>query len=146
MGPVYEVLTYFLTYVNEVTIFDIVKLIASFSSDTMEAFNCHKCLAKDNRKLREMKGCFKPDPLSDRVTVFRGIKIKYLKCVGNYRLSEWKELFYTYDYWKQSGNMPDGESFYDTPSKLLEVFFVIDSLVTEFREKNSNGKRSRSRN
>lgn len=136
----YETLNYFLYFINEVTAFDLIKLVASFSSDTLEAFNCYKCINKGNIELRKIKGCFDPDPLSDRVFRFRGCKIKYLKCVGNFRYSEWKELYYTYDYWKNSNTGPSGESFFDMPVKLLEVFYVIDSLIQDFREKKSNGK------
>lgn len=106
----------------------------------MEAFNCSKCLIKNNEKLRRMKGCYEPDPLSDRVIRFRGIKFKYLKCVGNYRYSEWPMIFGAYDYWKNSGNLPGNESYFDTPAKLLDVFGVIDSLVHDFKERKSRGK------
>lgn len=91
-------------------------------------------------KLREMKACFKPDILSDRDIVYRGLKIKYLKCVGNYRYSEWRALFGAYDYWKNTGLMPGGETHYNSPAKLIDVFSIIDSLVMDFKERRSRGK------
>lgn len=80
-------------------------------------------------KLRELKDCFKPNPLAERKIVFKNYKINFLKCVGNYRLPEWDEIYQLYESRKSNGLNPFGSVFVDIPSRNLDVFYLIDSLV-----------------
>lgn len=144
--------------------------MATIESMFEDSFNCTKCqntyskrpdYAKNkavyDKNLEVMqlkKGCLKPGPVKYKLE-----NIKYSICVGNFysqSASQYVDLYYNY----QRGVMPFEGSLMDQPSKIIEVFNIIDGLVkskekalsekqqAEYERKNkikgsNNGKRSK---
>lgn len=133
-------------------------------------FNCNKCLKtysdrpdylknkssydKSLELLQSKKGCVKPGPSKYKIE-----NIKFNVCVGNF-YSQSASMFIDFYYNYQRGVMPYDGSLMDQPSKIIEVFNIIDGLIkakenalaekrqAEYEKKHklkgsSNGKRSK---
>lgn len=90
-----------------------------------------------------MKNCFTPNLLSEMSVVFKRHKITFYRCVGNFRDTQWTEVYHLYEHWKEGGN-PFGGAFIDMPNKTLEVFYLIEALIENHTKGSSGGKRNRS--
>lgn len=115
-------------------------------------FNCSKCLSQykarpDREKhldlLKRRKGCQSPGSVKPIVE-----NIKFNICIGNFYsqvAAQYIDLYYNY----QRGVMPYDGTLMDQPSKVIDVFNIIDALIKakqiEFQKKQQQEYASKSK-
>lgn len=114
------------------------QIVSTFIVRTNKEFNCHLCKEaskkrKDGEKIRALKGCYEPQKLP----VFRHGKDIYYKCPANYQSIEVGNYFDLY-FSNESLSLTERLTM---PSKLVELFLILDNLVNELRT--ANDKRSK---
>lgn len=102
-------------------------IVSSFWAKHEKEINCHYCLNRDKpdkviESDRIRKGCYKPKAKP----IFENSGINFYSCLGNYVSPDFDYIWYTYKVFKNGG-----VDVWGLPSKLVEIYQIIDNLVTE---------------
>ena len=121
-----------------------VNLKSTLTSIDNETFNCAKCLTKYEgrqdfedmtRRLRVRNGCHSVgNEVLHRIFLGKDKDIEYKTCIGNFvdhGIYRFLEMHKQYNL----GNLPYPGCMADQPSKIIEVFGVIDSYKHDKLEK-----------
>ena len=106
-------------------------------------FNCYWCVnqykqKKDYKKYwaeydkslvrtKDIKHCEKDS--GDRAA-FLSENVEWYRCPGNYRSESVKDLVDAYELFKK-GIMPYSGSYMEQPSKIIDVFHIIEEIIRE---------------
>lgn len=112
------------------------RIIASYYYHFYDMFQCDEQWEEQRKRghseasieqARRKKGCI--GNTSRTIPTSQGYE--YVGCFCRYKLPNFGNLFNVYKTWKDYGIYPDGNCYYDQPSKLIEAFQLLDSLENE---------------
>jgi len=146
--------------VSSVSEYEFIKIVATIEAHYQKEISCYRCLdrfkkykegeVKDKRILefKKAKGCFGSKSLRVIIGVDEYQRRAVFKaCPGNYTslsVNYFIDLFYQYE----KGVLPFKGGLMDQPSKIIEVFQLIDDKISQKKNelikresrKNSRGK------
>ena len=143
---------------SHLSTYEFVKIVSTIEAQYTDAFNCYKCCSRFNNykegeskdkkihALKKSKGCFDFKTRFFRVGVdSTSVSVKFSGCVGNYTslsVNYYVDLFYQY----QKGVLPFKGKLGDQPSKIIEIFQLIEDKIAqknkERMEKESRKKKN----
>lgn len=140
----YQYLYHRILSISELSTYEYSQIIATFYYHNDDKFGCDRKAAKfykdDRRKnpkadeehFRKMQGC-----VGERKSVmYQFESIGYYGCLCRFRTNMYGFYWSAYQAFKQ-GTMPYPGSFSEQPSKIIEVFNLLDNLVEDLREEHA---------
>lgn len=114
--------------VSFLDIHDQVGILSTYNAVTRKLFGCGECKKKYPQEQRKrLKGCH--SPIEKPVMVWRN-KINFYKCPSNFYSPLISELISVASHFK-SGLLPYEGGLFEQPSKLIEVFNFVNSLMEQ---------------
>lgn len=114
-------------------------LKSALKASTDDRFSCVACLNQytgredyeaQTERLRKSKGCWGSKNTLHTIPEANGRVLRYSTCIGNWADPTWSHWFELHGAYAK-GFLPFPGTYSDQPSKVMEVFKVIDQHVAE---------------